>query len=144
MHCNVLGFSSSNEHKVCSSRWSKANTYIVQETSCQEVSFTRWLWVQLFGKTFSLRFFEEKGMNGWKRILIWYQITKLLFLFLMKSGSILLPERKKEKILKGWDKTEAPKYQKPRIRSRRHPVKVMFLGVATCPQPEYNFDGQVF
>ena len=34
-------------------------------------------------------------------------------------------------------------YRPPRIRSRRHPAKVMFLGVVACPQPSNNFDGRV-
>jgi len=32
----------------------------------------------------------------------------------------------------------------PKIRSRRHPVKVMFLGVVACPADEHEFDGRVF
>ena len=35
-------------------------------------------------------------------------------------------------------------YQLPRIRSRRFPTKVMFMGVVACPQPRYNFDGRVY
>jgi hypothetical protein len=34
-------------------------------------------------------------------------------------------------------------YRRPRIRSRRFPVKVMFLGVVANPQPEHNFDGRI-
>lgn len=34
-------------------------------------------------------------------------------------------------------------YRAPRIRSRRHPAKVMFLGVVACPQLANNFDGRV-
>lgn len=29
------------------------------------------------------------------------------------------------------------------VRSRRHPVKVMFLGVIACPHPEKEFDGKL-
>lgn len=34
-------------------------------------------------------------------------------------------------------------YRAPHIRSRRHPAKVMFLGVVACPQSAHNFDGKV-
>jgi hypothetical protein len=34
-------------------------------------------------------------------------------------------------------------YKRPRIRSRRYPVKVMFLGVVANPQPEHDFDGRI-
>jgi hypothetical protein len=33
--------------------------------------------------------------------------------------------------------------RRPRIRSRRYPVKVMYLGVVACPQPDHTFDGRV-
>jgi hypothetical protein len=38
---------------------------------------------------------------------------------------------------------QVPGYKRPRIRSRRYPVKVMFLGVVASPQPEHNFDGRI-
>ena len=34
-------------------------------------------------------------------------------------------------------------YQKPKLRSQRHPVKGMFLGVVGNPQEEYGSDGRV-
>lgn len=34
-------------------------------------------------------------------------------------------------------------YRPPRIRSRRYPAKVMYLGVVACPQLQHNFDGRV-
>ncbi len=34
-------------------------------------------------------------------------------------------------------------YCPPRIRPRRYPAKVMYLGVVACAQPRYNFDGTV-
>ena len=37
-----------------------------------------------------------------------------------------------------------PKYRKPKMRSRRYPVKVMYLGVVANPQEEHNFDGRVY
>ena len=37
-----------------------------------------------------------------------------------------------------------PKYRKPKMRSRRYPVKVMYLGVVANPQEERNFDGRVY
>ena len=36
-----------------------------------------------------------------------------------------------------------PKHRKPKIRSRRHPVKVMCLGAAADPQEEHGFDGRI-
>ena len=32
----------------------------------------------------------------------------------------------------------------PRVRSRRHPCKVMYLGIVSPPHPNHNFDGKVF
>jgi len=34
-------------------------------------------------------------------------------------------------------------YRRPRIRSRRYPVKVMYLGVVAAPRVDYSFDGRV-
>ncbi len=34
-------------------------------------------------------------------------------------------------------------YGPPRIRSRRYPKKVMYLGVVACAKPSYNFGGKV-
>jgi hypothetical protein len=38
---------------------------------------------------------------------------------------------------------QVAQYRRPRIRSRQYPVKVMYLGVVACPQPDKNFDGRV-
>ena len=35
-------------------------------------------------------------------------------------------------------------YRLPRVRSRRFPAKVMFMGVVARPQMEYNFNGRVY
>lgn len=35
-------------------------------------------------------------------------------------------------------------YRRPKVVSRRFPVKVMFLGVVACPNPTHKFDGRVF
>ena len=37
-----------------------------------------------------------------------------------------------------------PIYKRPTIRSRRFPVKVMFLGVVACPNEDRGFDGRIF
>ena len=37
-----------------------------------------------------------------------------------------------------------PTYVKPKICSRRYHVKVMYLGVVACPNPEHDFDSRVF
>ena len=34
-------------------------------------------------------------------------------------------------------------YKRPRIRSRRYPVKVMYLGVVAAPRAEHLFDGRI-
>ena len=34
-------------------------------------------------------------------------------------------------------------YKRPSIRSRRYPVKVMYLGVVAAPRSEYSFDGRI-
>ena len=45
---------------------------------------------------------------------------------------------------KGQHEEVEPTYVLPKIRSRRYPVKVMFLGVVACPNRDHNFDGRVF
>ena len=49
---------------------------------------------------------------------------------------------------KGEHKEATPKYRKPKIRSRRYPVKIMYLGVVGNPQHDeegkINFDGRIF
>lgn len=41
------------------------------------------------------------------------------------------------------DRGRIPPAKRPRIRSRRYPVKVMYMGVVACPQLEKGFDGRV-
>jgi len=42
------------------------------------------------------------------------------------------------------DEMQIPTYNRPKIRSRRYPVKVMYLGVVACPLDEHDFDGRIF
>ena len=51
----------------------------------------------------------------------------------------VLPESDKEKA-----SGDVPRYSRPKIRSRRYPVKVMYLGIVSPPHPDHNFDGRVF
>lgn len=49
-----------------------------------------------------------------------------------------------KKLPKGDHEEHEPTYVKPKICSRRYHVKVMYLGVVACPNPEHDFDGRVF
>ena len=40
------------------------------------------------------------------------------------------------------DENDTTKY--PQIRSRRFPVKSMFMGFVGCSRPDKNFDGRIF
>ncbi len=51
----------------------------------------------------------------------------------------VLPETDEEKA-----STTTIRHSRPKIRSRRFPVKVMYLGVVAAPRPDHNFDGRVF
>jgi hypothetical protein len=64
--------------------------------------------------------------------------------FLDEKWFYTVSRRNKLKILpQGSTEANIPMYRRPKIRSRRYPVKVMFLGVVANPQPEKNFDGRV-
>ena len=39
---------------------------------------------------------------------------------------------------------KVPMYRRPKIRSRRYPVKVMYLGVVANPNEEKDFDGRIY
>ena len=46
-----------------------------------------------------------------------------------------LPQQKSESV--------GPTYKKGKIRCRRFPVKVMYMGVVACPNEERNFEGKI-
>ena len=52
--------------------------------------------------------------------------------------------RRMKKLPKGDHEEHEPTYVQPKICSRCYPVKVMYLGVVACPNPEHDFDGRVF
>ena len=49
-----------------------------------------------------------------------------------------------KKLPKGEDEIKIPEYQKPKIRSQRYPVKVMYMGVVAAPNAPRNFDGRIY
>ena len=52
--------------------------------------------------------------------------------------------RKNLKVLpKVANETSVEPYKRPRIRSRRYPVKVMYLGVVAAPRTDHLFDGRI-
>ena len=53
--------------------------------------------------------------------------------------------RKRMKILPkaSWEEAD-PLYAAAKIRSRRYPVKVMYLAVVACPLKSHNFNGKIF
>ena len=65
--------------------------------------------------------------------------------FLDEKWFYTTSRRRQLKILpKGEHEIMDPHYQAPKIRSRRYPVKVMYLGVVASPHPNHDFDGRVF
>lgn len=69
--------------------------------------------------------------------------------FLDEKWFYTTSRRRKMKLLpKGEHEEATPKYRKPKIRSRRYPVKIMYLGVVGNPQHDeegkINFDGRIF
>ena len=70
--------------------------------------------------------------------------TSAPVVFLDEKWFYTTSRRRKRKILpKGSHEEEEPNYVAPRMHSRRHPVKVMYLGVVANLQPDYDFDGRV-
>ena len=67
------------------------------------------------------------------------------FAFLDEKWFYTTNRRRKVKILPKADceQTAPDIVELPRIRSRRFPVKVMFLGVVACPNDEHDFDGKI-
>ena len=45
---------------------------------------------------------------------------------------------------KGRNSNKVPRYSRPKIRSRRYPVKVMYFGIVAAPVEDRNFDGRVY
>ena len=65
--------------------------------------------------------------------------------FLDEKWFYTMSRRKNLKMLpKGETEGGEPIYKRPTIRSRRFPVKVMFLGVVGCPNEDRDFDGRIF
>ena len=52
-------------------------------------------------------------------------------------------QRRVKVLPKGEAEEVEPTYLSPKIRSRRYPVKVMYLGIVVCPNEDHNFDGRV-
>lgn len=68
------------------------------------------------------------------------------YCFLDEKWFFTTSQRKKLKILPQaeFETCEDADVNLPKLRSRRFPVKVMFMGVVARPVPEHDFNGKIY
>ena len=73
------------------------------------------------------------------------KFSKIYYCFLDEKWIYTTSRRKKLKILPPapFENPEDVRVTNPKVRSRRHPCKIMFMGIVAPPEPAHDFDGKI-